>query len=90
MVRKERDVDEDADRLLRLMGLGEWGESYVADPPHGLSRLSKIAHALVIRPCSLLLDEPLLGVAPRVVTETCAALGRLKAAGMTNDDVRMI
>jgi branched-chain amino acid transport system ATP-binding protein len=44
-VREERDVAEEAGRLLRLVGIGEWAMSYAADMPHGLRRLLEIARA---------------------------------------------
>ena len=42
-----------------------------------------MARALMLRPDVLLLDEPSMGLAPRLVAEVFATIGRLKAAGVT-------
>ena len=42
-----------------------------------------IARALMSRPQVLLLDEPSLGLAPKVIAELFAALDRLRREGMT-------
>jgi len=42
-----------------------------------------IARALMARPRLLLLDEPSLGLAPRLVSEVFAALARLRDEGLT-------
>jgi branched-chain amino acid transport system ATP-binding protein len=42
-----------------------------------------VARALVARPSILLLDEPSLGLAPKVVENVFAALGEIRARGVT-------
>lgn len=42
-----------------------------------------IARSLMARPRLLLLDEPSLGLAPRLVAEVFAALARLREEGLT-------
>lgn len=42
-----------------------------------------IARALMSRPRILLLDEPSLGLAPKIIAELFAALDRLRREGMT-------
>ena len=49
----------------------------------GEQQMLAMARALMLRPDVLLLDEPSMGLAPRLVAEVFATIGRLKAAGVT-------
>ena len=55
------------------------GTSRPAACPAASSRCSRSARALMSRPTLLLLDEPSLGLAPLVVREVFAVLGRIRA-----------
>jgi branched-chain amino acid transport system ATP-binding protein len=49
----------------------------------GQQQMLAVARGLMARPRVLLLDEPSLGLAPLLVREIFAALGRLRAEGLT-------
>src|SRR5207245_11443457 len=49
----------------------------------GEQQMLAIARALMIRPRLLLLDEPSLGLAPRLTREIFGVIGRISAAGVT-------
>lgn len=49
----------------------------------GQQQMLAMGRALMARPKLLLLDEPSMGLAPILVDETFAMIGRLRAAGMT-------
>ena len=49
----------------------------------GEQQMLAIGRALMSRPRLLLLDEPSMGLAPRVVQEIFATIGRLNKAGMS-------
>jgi len=81
--REERLSAEEADRLLRLVGLDEWRDAPAADMPHGLRRLLEIARALATGPRLMLLDEPAAGLNNAETAALAEALYRIRDHGAT-------
>jgi branched-chain amino acid transport system ATP-binding protein len=63
--RDERALGEQADELLRLLGLSAWSGTLGSELPYGQQRRLEIARALAGRPRLLLLDEPAAGLNPQ-------------------------
>jgi branched-chain amino acid transport system ATP-binding protein len=83
-----RDRDDVHRAVAEVYGLFEPLALRRAQPGHQLSggerQMLALASALVTRPRLLLLDEPSLGLAPRLTTEIIALLGRLRdSTGLT-------
>jgi branched-chain amino acid transport system permease protein len=69
------DARDEAELMLRAVGLAAFAETSVRNLPFGLQRMVEIARALMIRPTVLLLDEPAAGLS----TAETQRLGRLVA-----------
>jgi ABC-type branched-subunit amino acid transport system ATPase component len=82
-VREQRQADEEARRLLRMVGLEESARVPAADLPHGLRRLLEIARALATRPRVMLLDEPAAGLNSVETRELAGLLYRVRDGGAT-------
>ena len=59
---REQSLNDEADRLLALVGLGDRGDIGGGTLSHGEKRALEIAIALATKPKLLLLDEPLAGM----------------------------
>ena len=79
--------DERADTLERVFGLfpilRERRSQLAGTLSGGEQQMLAIGRGLMARPTLLMLDEPSLGIAPRLVDEIFASLARIKAEGAT-------
>ena len=80
---EERRTREEAERLLRLVGLDEHSPILAADLPHGLRRALEIARAMATGPRLLLLDEPAAGLNTVETSKLAEVLYRIRDAGVT-------
>ncbi|MGL4290701.1 MAG: ABC transporter ATP-binding protein [Phreatobacter sp.] len=82
--RKDKELDADIEGVFEIFPrLGERQHQLAGTMSGGEQQMLAIGRALMGRPKLLLLDEPSLGLAPLVVREVFAVIGRLKAQGMT-------
>jgi branched-chain amino acid transport system ATP-binding protein len=82
-VREERLVEEEAHRLLRILGIDDLADAPAGDMPHGSRRLLEICRALATEPGLLLLDEPAAGLNSAETAQLAEALLRIRDSGVT-------
>jgi branched-chain amino acid transport system ATP-binding protein len=83
LARAERASRAEAERLMRLVGLGEWVGARAEAMPYGALKRLEIARALATQPKMLLLDEPAAGLNPTETHEIIGLISRLAASGIT-------
>ncbi len=82
--RPRGDVEADMDRMYALFPrLAERRAQLAGTLSGGEQQMLAMARALMLNPDVLLLDEPSMGLAPRLVAEVFATIARLKAEKIT-------
>jgi branched-chain amino acid transport system permease protein len=81
--RDGRGLRQTVEDSLAFVGAREWGRVRLADAPHGIAQLTQLAAACAWGPRTLILDEPLAGLAPSEVEHAASILAKLKASGVS-------
>jgi branched-chain amino acid transport system ATP-binding protein len=82
--RSDGEIGADADRIYAMLPrLAERREQLAGTLSGGEQQMLAIGRAMMGRPAMLLLDEPSLGIAPRLVADIFEAIARIAEAGTT-------
>jgi branched-chain amino acid transport system ATP-binding protein len=92
--REERELVEEARRILGFVGLARREDELASALPYGEQRLLEVAIALAAKPKLLMLDEPVSGMNPSETAAFMAKLAEIRALGITvllvEHDMRMV
>jgi branched-chain amino acid transport system ATP-binding protein len=94
VAREERELVDEASRILQFVGLEKRKGELAAALPYGEQRLLEVAIALAAKPQLLLLDEPVSGMNPSETASFMAKLAEIRALGITvllvEHDMKMV
>jgi branched-chain amino acid transport system ATP-binding protein len=94
VAREEKELAQEARRILEFVGLRERGALLASSLPYGELRLLEVAIALAAKPKLLLLDEPVSGMNPSETASFMKMLGQIRALGITvllvEHDMKMV
>ena len=74
----EKEMDEEAMKLLKVFGLDGESDYLSSNLPYGKQRKLEIARALATNPCLLLLDEPAAGMNPHETEDLMDIVRRIR------------
>jgi len=78
-----RQLNRAIEDLIELVGIGNLGDPYVKNMPHGQQQWLEIAMSLASKPKLLLLDEPAAGMGPEETRFTAEIVKRVNENGIT-------
>ena len=94
VAREERELAEEAERILSFVNLKNRKDEIASALPYGEQRLLEVAIALAAQPKLLLLDEPVSGMNPSETASFMAKLADIRALGITvllvEHDMKMV
>lgn len=83
VIREERQLQEQAQEILALVGLAHMTHAYAGALSGGQRKLLEMARALMAHPKLILLDEPAAGVNPTLITQICEHITTWNQQGLT-------
>lgn len=77
-IKEERELREEAMRLLEIMSLADRAQEQAKNLPYGELRRLEVVRALATKPRLILLDEPAAGMNPREVADLMELIKRVR------------